>query len=70
MLSVSRQWWADVVRVAGPVAVWAAFERTYGDWEALDRPGWGRLGLSVTSDGRHHVWLDSPGGEHVWELPT
>jgi methyltransferase of ATP-grasp peptide maturase system len=58
------------VREGGPVAIWAAFERTYAEWETLDRPGWDRLGLTVTPDGRHRVWLDNPDTAHEWELPT
>jgi methyltransferase of ATP-grasp peptide maturase system len=58
------------VREGGSLAIWAAFERTFAEWEALDQPGWDRLGLTVTSDTRHRVWLDSPDGAHEWELPT
>jgi methyltransferase of ATP-grasp peptide maturase system len=58
------------VREGGPVALWTEFARTYDVWEALGRPGWDRLGLTVTSDGRHRVWLDNPDGAHAWELPT
>lgn len=57
------------VREQGPTAVWAAFEATHRDWEALGRPGWDRLGLTVTPDGRHRVWLDDPGGAHACDLP-
>jgi hypothetical protein len=44
----------------------------YSDHAAgwCERPGWDRLGLTVTSDGRHRVWLDEPDGPHAWELPT
>ncbi|MHA6618898.1 methyltransferase domain-containing protein [Pseudonocardia sp. DLS-67] len=58
------------VREGGSTAVWTAFEATHAEWEALGRPGWDRLGLTVTSDGSHRVWLDSPDGAHAWELPT
>jgi methyltransferase of ATP-grasp peptide maturase system len=58
------------VREGGPLATWAAFERTYDEWEALDRPGWDRLGLTVNPDGRHRVWIDNPESTHAWELPT
>jgi methyltransferase of ATP-grasp peptide maturase system len=58
------------VREGGPLAIWAAFERVHGEWEALGRPGWERLGLTVTPDGRHRVWLDSPDSAHAWDLPT
>ena len=58
------------VRECGPAGIWAAFERTCAEWETLGRPGWDRLGLTVTPDGRHHVWLDEPDNSHGWELPT
>jgi methyltransferase of ATP-grasp peptide maturase system len=58
------------VREGGPLAIWAAFERVHDEWEALGRPGWERLGLTVTPGGRHRVWLDSPDSAHAWDLPT
>lgn len=58
------------VHEAGPLAVWSRFERTYVEWDALDQPGWDRLGLTVTPDGRHRVWLDSPDSGHAWDLVT
>jgi hypothetical protein len=57
------------VREEGSTAIWGAFEATHSEWEALGRPGWDRLGLTVTPDG-HRVWLDSPDSTHAWELPT
>jgi len=61
---------AREVREGGPVAIWAAFEAVHVEWEALDRPGWDRLGMTVTRDGWHRVWLDSPDSAHTWALPT
>jgi methyltransferase of ATP-grasp peptide maturase system len=58
------------VREGGPLAIWAAFEHTYAEWEALDQSGWDRLGLTVTGDGAHRVWLDDPENAHAWTLPT
>ena len=58
------------VREGGSTAIWAAFERAYGEWAELGRPGWDRLGLTVTQDGRHRVWLDESSSGHTWELPT
>jgi methyltransferase of ATP-grasp peptide maturase system len=58
------------VREGGSAAIWSAFEATHSEWEALGRPAWDRLGLTVTPDGRHRVWLDEPDGPHVWELPA
>jgi methyltransferase of ATP-grasp peptide maturase system len=58
------------VREGGPIRIWAQYERTYHEWEALNQPGWDRFGLTVTPDGRHRVWLDNPDSPHAWELPT
>ena len=57
------------VREGGPLAIWTAFEAVHGEWETLGRPGWDRLGLTVTANGRHRVWLDSPDGAPAWDLP-
>jgi methyltransferase of ATP-grasp peptide maturase system len=57
------------VREHGPVRIWEQFEHTYAEWSALGQPGWDRLGLTVTKDGRHRVWLDSPDSPDAWELP-
>jgi len=58
------------VREGGPIGIWAQFEHVYNEWEALDRPGWDRLGLTVTQDGRHRVWLDIPDSARRWNLPA
>lgn len=58
------------VRQGGPIGIWTRFEGVYNEWEALGRPGWDRLGLTVTGDGRHRLWLDSPDDAHTWDLPT
>jgi hypothetical protein len=56
------------VREGGPMHIWAQYERTHREWEVLGRPGWGWLGLTVTPDGRHVVWLDGPDSAHSWRL--
>ncbi|GGP38918.1 ATP-grasp peptide maturase system methyltransferase [Saccharothrix coeruleofusca] len=52
------------VRQGGPVRLWDAVEETHRAWRGFGRPNWDRLGLTVTPDGRHRVWLDEPG--NVW----
>jgi protein-L-isoaspartate(D-aspartate) O-methyltransferase len=59
----------DQVTQGGRRRVWDLVEQAYDDWRAMGRPGRERLGLTVTSDRRHHAWLDTPGSEHVRELP-
>ncbi len=58
------------VRQGGPVRIWDAFEAAEGMWDELGRPNWDRLGLTVTPDGRHRVWLDEPTGDVGWDLRT
>lgn len=45
----------------GPVSLWSAVEQARDIWSAHGRPGWSRLGLTVTRR-EHVVWLDSPAG--------
>jgi methyltransferase of ATP-grasp peptide maturase system len=57
------------VRQGGPIRIWDRFERAHRQWQALGEPGWDRLGLTVTPDGFHRVWLDDPDGDYRWPLP-
>lgn len=57
------------VRQHGPVNVWDEFEATRKMWDGLGRPSWDRLGLTVTPDGLHRVWLDDPHSGFEWSLP-
>ncbi|MCP3799732.1 methyltransferase domain-containing protein [Allokutzneria sp. A3M-2-11 16] len=56
------------VRQGGPVPLWDAFEAIHETWDNLGRPNWDRLGLTITPDGRHRLWLDEPDGEVSWSL--
>jgi hypothetical protein len=58
------------VTEAGRTSLWAPIESAHQSWNAVGRPSWDRLGLTVTSAGEHVVWLDEPDGEHRWTLPT
>jgi protein-L-isoaspartate O-methyltransferase len=58
------------VRQGGPIRIWDRFERAHRQWRALGEPGWDRLGLTVTPDGHHRLWLDHPDGEFRWTLPA
>ncbi|WP_112273539.1 methyltransferase domain-containing protein [Lentzea terrae] len=58
------------VRQGGPISLWDELERTHQTWDNLGRPNWDRLGLTVTSDGLHRVWLDEPSGKVSWTLPS
>ncbi|GAA1272842.1 methyltransferase domain-containing protein [Pseudonocardia aurantiaca] len=49
-----------VVRQGGPRRIWADVEDAHRVWAGAGRPGWERLGLVVTPDRKHGVWLDDP----------
>ncbi len=51
------------VTYTGPL--WPAVERGYTLWETTGRPGWNRLGVTVTAT-RQTVWLDAPTSPRVW----
>jgi methyltransferase of ATP-grasp peptide maturase system len=53
----------------GPVKIWNEFEAAHTMWCGLGQPGWDRLGMTVTPNGSHQVWLDEPDGEFRWSLP-
>ncbi|MET9695900.1 methyltransferase domain-containing protein [Streptomyces sp. NPDC006529] len=44
----------------GPRRLWESVEAAYGWWSGAGRPGPERFGLTVTPEGRHVPWLDSP----------
>jgi protein-L-isoaspartate O-methyltransferase len=58
------------VTEAGDTLLWSDVEWAYEQWTGADRPAWERLGLTITSDGAHAVWLDAPDSGHRWLLPT
>lgn len=51
------------VTYAGPL--WSAVERGYTLWETTGRPGWDRLGVTLTAT-RQTVWLDAPISPRAW----
>lgn len=55
---------------AGDTPLWAHVEWAYEQWISAGRPPWDRLGLTVTADGEHRVWVDSPTGTYRWVLPV
>jgi hypothetical protein len=57
------------VRQHGPVKLWDEFEASFKTWEMVGKPDWDRLGLTVTPDGFHQLWLDEPDGDFRWSLP-
>ncbi|MGH3568527.1 MAG: protein-L-isoaspartate(D-aspartate) O-methyltransferase, partial [Pseudonocardia sp.] len=56
------------LREAGPTPLWRHIEDAHQLWAGAGRPGWERLGLTVTPD-HQHVWLDTPDRtDHRWRL--
>ncbi|NGO67633.1 methyltransferase domain-containing protein [Streptomyces sp. SB3404] len=49
-----------VVYQDGPRKLWDELEAAFRWWAGRGRPGYARFGLTVTPDGRHTPWLDSP----------
>ncbi len=55
---------------AGPHQLWTAIEQANDLWQAVGRPGWERLGLTVTPE-HQTVWLDHPkASQRCWQLPV
>ncbi|GAA3731791.1 methyltransferase domain-containing protein [Salinactinospora qingdaonensis] len=44
----------------GPRDLWAEIGAARRAWEAAGRPGRDRLGLTITPDGQHSLWVDTP----------
>ncbi|MFE3171384.1 methyltransferase domain-containing protein [Amycolatopsis sp. NPDC059090] len=55
------------VAEGGPRRLWSLVENAHRVWTDLGRPGWGRFGLTVTSEAQV-VWFDQPDSDHAWEL--
>ncbi|SFQ27951.1 methyltransferase domain-containing protein [Amycolatopsis rubida] len=59
--------WA--VRQHGPYRLWDTIEHAVTAFNALDRPGASRLGVSALNVvGKQYVWLDDPDSDHCWPL--
>jgi protein-L-isoaspartate(D-aspartate) O-methyltransferase len=58
----------DEVTVAGPHDLWADLDTVRGRWIDAGRPHHKRLGLTVTADGTHILWVDQPDSGHAWPI--
>jgi Protein-L-isoaspartate(D-aspartate) O-methyltransferase (PCMT) len=73
---VTRSWYRVLTTPAGHTTVTQAGPRRLFDelrtmhdrWTAAGRPAHDRLGLTVTADGRHTLWVDRPDGAASWHL--
>lgn len=52
----------ETVVQGGPVRLWDRLEQIHQEWDALGRPARQEFGLTVTSDGQHRLWHESPAG--------
>lgn len=54
----------------GPRRLWDTIEHATRLWEALDRPGRDRYGITALDRAdRQYVWLDDPDGAYSWPMP-
>lgn len=51
---------ASAVYSYGPRRLWDEVAAAHLRWLSLGRPGIERFGLTVTPDGQHRIWLDTP----------
>ncbi|MFJ8153998.1 methyltransferase domain-containing protein [Streptomyces sp. NPDC094468] len=51
---------------SGPRRLWTEVESALSWWRDVGEPGYDRFGLTVTWDGEHRAWLDSP--EKCWPV--
>jgi hypothetical protein len=51
------------VHSGGSRSLWTDIEHGHAEWDRLGRPGWDRLGLTITSEGRYLLWCDN--SDHV-----
>jgi protein-L-isoaspartate O-methyltransferase len=58
-----------LVTETGPRALWTEVEQLHQLSQDCDQPQRERFGLCVAHN-RQWIWLDSPGSQHSWELPT
>jgi protein-L-isoaspartate(D-aspartate) O-methyltransferase len=60
----------EVVVQGGPVRLWDLLEQIHQDWAALGRPARQVFGLTVTANGYHRLWCESPAGPGWTLRPT
>jgi protein-L-isoaspartate O-methyltransferase len=64
LIATDGSWIHDLgdgaIEHGGPRRLWPTIEDLWYWWRDQGEPDRSRLGLTVTADGRHHVWLDQP----------
>lgn len=56
------------VTQAGPRRLWDEIATAYLWWDSAGRPTHDRLGLTVTANGQHTLWVDDPATPYRWPL--
>jgi hypothetical protein len=56
------------VTQGGPRLMWDEIEDLFETWCRLGAPNREHFGLTVTMDGRHTLWLDSPDSGQTWDV--
>ncbi|XVU24252.1 ATP-grasp peptide maturase system methyltransferase [Actinoplanes sp. CA-054009] len=62
---------AGSVEQYGPRRLWDEIEVAYAAWDSAGRPRRDQLGLTVSANGAHRIWLDSPetlGDGNAWNV--
>lgn len=57
-----------LVTQGGPRRLWDLLEESSARWLHLGRPALERFGVTVSTTGEQHVWIDSPDSENRWGL--
>jgi len=48
--------------------LWTEMEYAHDEWIAAGSPQRHQIGLTVTPDGTHHIWIDAPHSSRSWSL--
>ena len=52
----------------GPRRLWNEVETAYDWWRQTGTPTPDRYGLTITPDGAHEVWIDTPDHKYQWSV--
>lgn len=58
----------NTVTEAGDTPLWTHVEWAHDQWTTAGQPPWHRLGLTVTRDDAHRLWVDDPASGRHWRL--
>lgn len=61
---------SGTVEQRGPRNLWDDLEAAHDTWTAAGKPTRDRLGVTVTPEGDHVLWLDNPHEGAAWPIPV